>query len=206
MRICVERGHRHLANVVAELEQDIRRYWDRAEIDSKRAVTPRRCVSALLDPAVACLVIHRLAHWARANRMPLLPGLLAACNRLVFKTTISPASCVAGGWSIRHPAGLHFHAVAGRDLTLYAYATCTADDVPVGGGLARAPTIGDRVHLGADAAIIGPVEIGDDVEISFRAMVTMDVATGSKVLTDASRVRVQRRSHAGSAGLSRAGK
>lgn len=174
-----------------ELEQDIRRYWGRSGIEGPQAVTPWRCASALLDPAAACVLLHRLAHWAHARRIPVLPRLLAACNRLFFKTAISPVSCVAGGWSIRHPAGIHFHAVAGRELTLYAVSSCTADDVPVGTNLARAPIIGDRVRVGANAAIVGPVVVGDDVDIGFRVVVTADVAADCKVLADASRVRVQ---------------
>ncbi len=189
--VCKERGHAHLASLRTEFAQDIRRYWSRSGIAADRALTPWRCASALADPAIACLLLHRLAHWAQLARIPWLPGLLAACNRQLFKITISPVSCVAGGWSIRHPAGVHFHAVAGHDLTLFAYTSVTADDVPVGDHLTRAPTLGSRVRLGADAAIIGPVTIGDDVDLGFRAAVLVDVASDSIVVTDASRLRVQ---------------
>lgn len=188
--VCDERGHRRLASVGTELTQDLRRYWGRAGITGKQAVTLWRWASALADPAIACLLLHRLAHWAHVRQIPWLPGLLAACNRQLFKITISPASCVAGGWSIRHPAGVHFHAVAGHELTLFAYASVTADDVPVGRYLTRAPRLGARVRLGADAAIIGPVTIGDDVDLGFRAAVLVDIAADSLVVNDASRVRI----------------
>ncbi len=190
--VCRERGHSQLTSVRTELAQDIRRYWGRSGIAADRALTPWRCASALADPAIACLLLHRVAHWAQLARIPGLPGLLAACNRHLFKITISPVSCVAGGWSIRHPAGVHFHAVAGQDLTLFAYASVTADEVPVGDRLDRAPTLGSRVRLGADAAIIGPVTIGDDVDLGFRAVVAVDIASDSIVVTDASRLRLQK--------------
>lgn len=154
-----------------------------------------RWLSALLDPAFACVALHRGAHWAWVRALPLLPGLLALCNRLLFKASISPASCVASGWSIRHPAGLHFHGVAGCELTLLACASCTADDVPVGTDLARAPTLGDRVQLGANAAVVGPVTIGDDVTIGFRVVVMTDVGSGAQVVSSASRVRARMDTH-----------
>jgi serine acetyltransferase len=45
------------------------------------------------------------------------------------------------------------------------------------------------VRLGADAAVLGPVVIGDDVDIGFRAVITMDVPSQSTVLADAGRNR-----------------
>lgn len=187
---CPERGHGRLATVLAELELDLRTYWRRSGIEGDAAVTAWRWISALLDPALACVVLHRLAHWAWVRRLPLLPSLLAACNRVLFKAVISPPSCVAGGWSVRHPAGLHFHGVAGTELTLLACASCTADDVPVGTDLARAPVLGDRVQLGANAAVVGPVVIGDDVTVGFRVVVTTDIAAHARVVSYASRLRV----------------
>lgn len=190
------RGHHQLANALAELEQDLRCHWRRSGIEGDAAVSAWRWLSALLDPAFACVVLHRCAHWSWVRALPLLPGLFALCNRLLFKATISPASCVAGGWSIRHPAGLHFHAVAGRELTLLACASCTADDVPVGTDLAHAPTLGDRVQLGANAAVVGPVTIGDDVTIGFRVVVMADVGSGARVVSSASRVHALQAAHA----------
>lgn len=204
-RLCLARDHRHLASLVAELEQDVRCYWRRSGIEGAQAVTLWRWASALLDPAMACVLLHRLAHWAWVRQFPLVPSLLAGGNRLLFKATISPPSCVAGGWSIRHPAGLHFHAVAGRELTLLACASCTADDVPVGTDLERAPILGNRVQLGANAAVVGPVAIGDDVTIGFRVVVLADVAAHASVISDASRVRVRPSAHTGSEDLRSAG-
>ena len=187
---CAARGHQRLKSAMCELELDLRSYWRRSGIEGDAAVTAWRWLSALLDPALACVVLHRLAHWAWVRDVPLLPRLLAGGNRVLFKAVISPASCVAGGWSVRHPAGLHFHAIAGSDLTLLACASCTADDVPVGTDLARAPTLGSRVQLGANSAVVGPVRVGDDVVIGFRVVVTTDIADHAKVVSDASRVRV----------------
>lgn len=44
------------------------------------------------------------------------------------------------------------------------------------------PQVGNRVSLGAGSKIIGPVRIGDDVEIGANAVVTKDVPSGSTVV------------------------
>lgn len=187
--LCAVRGHARCSIMREELRQDLACYWARSGIPRERALRPWRWASAVVDPAFACLVLHRVAHCAHARGLRRLSAWLALVNRLLFKVSISPASCVGGGWSIRHPAGVHFHAVAGTELTLFAYSSCTADDLPVGHDLARAPRLGSRVRLGADAAVLGPVVIGDDVDIGFRAVVTMDVPSQSRVLADAGRNR-----------------
>ena len=44
------------------------------------------------------------------------------------------------------------------------------------------PKLGDRVTLGAGAAVIGQVTIGDDVFVGAHALVTHDVPANTKVL------------------------
>lgn len=52
----------------------------------------------------------------------------------------------------------------------------------------RAPRVGNRVHLGAGAVVIGDIEIGDDVLIGPNAVVTVDVPAGSRVFAAPSRI------------------
>jgi serine O-acetyltransferase len=44
------------------------------------------------------------------------------------------------------------------------------------------PKLGARVTVGAQASIIGPVTVGDDVFIGAHALVTRDVPPGSRVV------------------------
>jgi len=46
-------------------------------------------------------------------------------------------------------------------------------------GVAGAPTIGNRVDIGAGAKVLGPVHIGDDVAIGANAVVLQDVPSNS---------------------------
>ena len=46
-------------------------------------------------------------------------------------------------------------------------------------GQRGAPTVGNRVDIGAGAKILGPIQIGDDVLIGANAVVLIDVPSGS---------------------------
>lgn len=49
-------------------------------------------------------------------------------------------------------------------------------------GVRAAPTIGNRVYIGAGAKLLGPVKIGDDAIIGANSVVTKDVPAGAKVV------------------------
>ena len=55
-----------------------------------------------------------------------------------------------------------------------------------GGG---APTLGNRVEVGAYAQLLGPITIGDDVRIGALALVVEDVPAGATVLAGKATIR-----------------
>jgi serine O-acetyltransferase len=90
---------------------------------------------------------------------------------------------------IGHQSGIviHHNAVIGDDCLV-------RQNVTIGAGTAsnadRAPRLGNGVEIGAGAAIIGPVTIGDHVRIGPNAVVTMNVPAGSIVVAPPPRVIV----------------
>ncbi|MSW84180.1 MAG: hypothetical protein F2832_05470 [Actinobacteria bacterium] len=48
-------------------------------------------------------------------------------------------------------------------------------------GDVRGPTIGDDVHIGTGARILGPITIGDGARVGANAVVIHDVAAGATV-------------------------
>ena len=52
----------------------------------------------------------------------------------------------------------------------------------------RGPILGNRVEIGAGAALIGGVVIGDDVRIGPNAVVTMNIPAGSTVVAPPPRI------------------
>jgi len=80
--------------------------------------------------------------------------------------------------------------------------TVIGDDVIVRNGVTLglkrtgepgAPTIGNRVDIGAGAKVLGPIHIGDDVAIGANAVVIADVPENSLAVGVPARVRPRRK-------------
>lgn len=123
--------------------------------------------------------VYRLSHHLLARtRSPLTRraarmGLLAVQKGVEILTQISlPAACEIGeGLMIGHfgPTVLNMGVKIGRHCNL-------AQGVTLGvagrGEKIGCPTLGDRVYVGPNAILIGPIHIGDDVAIGAGTVVT----------------------------------
>jgi serine O-acetyltransferase len=90
-------------------------------------------------------------------------------------------------------------AVIGDDVTLYHQVTLGAvgwkRDSARQSGERRHPVVGDRVMVGANATILGPVTIGEDAVIGAQALVVTNVPAGARALAPTALVRVPSREH-----------
>ena len=87
------------------------------------------------------------------------------------------------------PHGLHGvyisrYACIGADCCIY-------QNVTIGEVDRKAPRIGNRCLIGANACVIGDITIGDDVKIGAGAVVACDVPGGSTVVAQAPRMIVK---------------
>jgi len=108
------------------------------------------------------------------HRVPVLSKLV----RVLFNSDIYCR--VPRDLYLPHPYGIviHSHARLGRQVTVMQQATIGGKDL----GRNFAPTLGERVYVGAGARILGDVNIGDDVIIGANAVVTRDVPAGTTVV------------------------
>ncbi len=93
-----------------------------------------------------------------------------------------PASALlGGGLVIAHLNGIVVapQSRVGEDCVFYQQVTLGINGRK---SLEMGPQVGDRVSFGAGSKVIGPVRIGDDVEIGANAVVTKDVPAGSTVV------------------------
>jgi serine O-acetyltransferase len=118
-----------------------------------------------------------------------LSDLLAGLVRRRFGIELDPGAQLGRRLNVGHQGGIHI----GPDVTM-------GDDcvilqgVRIGCSAGRAhsgpgPRIGDRVHIGARAVVIGDVRIGDDVRIGPNVVVTDDVAAGVTAIARPSRIQ-----------------
>lgn len=138
--------------------------------------------SLLFENGYQAVVLHRLAHWFKRHKVPVLPAMI---HRFAISSTgvdIAPAAEIGPGLLLAHGVGT----VVGHRVVIGAGAHML-HGVTLGGSRRRdeMPRIGDHVFLAAGACVLGDVTVGDDCFIGVNAVVTEDVPPGSKVLAAA---------------------
>ena len=91
---------------------------------------------------------------------------------------------VAPGLVMRHPQGIvvGHGTVIGDDCTILHRVTLGERYGDGSGANHDYPTLGDRVVVGAGAAILGGISVGDDAVVGANAVVLRDVAPGDVVV------------------------
>ena len=140
--------------------------------------------SLLFENGYQAVVLHRLAHWFKRRRVPVLGPLIGRFSLFLTGVEIGPGAEIGPGLLISHGTGLVIggYARVGADATLLHQVTIGS---PTRRKVLEMPVVGDRVFVGAGAKIIGGVSVGSDVFIGANALVTRDVPDRSKVTSTA---------------------
>jgi len=132
-------------------------------------------------PGLHALWAYRVAHllWERDNHTT--ARLLSQFARFVTGVEIHPAADIGRRCVIDHGTGVVVGSTAeiGDDVLLY-HGVTLGNRRPVEGK--RHPTVGDDVLLGANATILGPIEIGDGATVGGAAVVVQPVEAGTTVV------------------------
>jgi serine O-acetyltransferase len=165
------------ARVAREVREDLTAALER----DPAARSVGRIEMLLTYGGVQALLSHRISHALHEAGVPLLPRLLAYLTTTVTGVEIHPAARIGHGLFIDHGAGVVIGETAevGDDVTIY-------QGVTLGGtGFARGkrhPTVGNEVMIGAGAALLGPIVIGERSKIGANSVVIHDVPANSTVV------------------------
>lgn len=149
----------------------------------------RTRAEALLHPALPALWTHRVAHalYTRGHRQ--LARLLAYVARSVTGgIEIHPGARLGRRVFIDHGAAVVIGETAevGDDVTIFHQVTLGSvgwwRDGRRAAGARRHPVVGDRVVLGTNAIVLGPVTVGDDALVGAGSLVLGDVPPGARVM------------------------
>jgi serine O-acetyltransferase len=177
-----------LHRAVAHVREDVD-----AAIERDPAATSRLEL-VLTSPGLHAIWAYRAAHalWDRGRIWRLPARLLAQVARAITGVEIHPGARIGRRFFIDHGMGVVIGETAevGDDVMLY-------HGVTLGGrSLARVkrhPTVGNRVTIGAGARVLGPIVIGDDVQIGANAVVVKDVPAGAVATGIPAEVRFPKR-------------
>ncbi len=124
--------------------------------------------------------MHRISHWLWLHSARLLARYLSHVVRRRTGIEIHPGARLGRRIVIDHGMGVVIGetAVIGDDVLIY-------QGVTLGGvkrnGEKRHPTVGDRVMLGANATLLGPITIGDDARIGACVTLRQSVSARASV-------------------------
>ncbi|MDR0432123.1 MAG: serine O-acetyltransferase [Bifidobacteriaceae bacterium] len=134
---------------------------------------------ALGYPGLHAVWAHRLTHrmWRR-SWLKLPARLVSQMARFMTGVEIHPGAKLGRRLFIDHGMGIVIGETTevGDDVTLFQGVTLGGRSMSPG---KRHPTLGDRVVVGAGAKVLGPLTIGDDVQIGANAVVVKDGPAGA---------------------------
>jgi serine O-acetyltransferase len=150
---------------------------------------------ALLHPALPALWTYRVAHALHTRGHRQLARILAYLVRAATGgIEIHPGARLGRRVFIDHGAAVVIGETAeiGDDVTIFHQVTLGAvgwwRDDRREPGARRHPRIGDRVVIGANAIVLGPVTVGDEALIGAGSLVLTDVPPGARVLAPAAQI------------------
>jgi len=153
---------------------------DELDVIVERDPSVRSRGEAVLHPSLTAVLGHRLAHRLYLRRRFVFARALSGLVKvLTGGIEIHPGARIGRRLFIDHGAGVVIGetAVLGDDVTLFHQVTLGATGSPRHLGR-RHPRLGDRVLVGANATLLGPISVGDGASIGAQALVVTDVPAG----------------------------
>jgi|SRR5579863_1253598 len=122
-------------------------------------------------------VYHRLHEWG----VPILPRWLSHVSRFLTGIEIHPGAQIGQGVFIDHGMGVVFGetAIVGDGCTIYQGVTLGGTSLA---HTKRHPTLGKNVTVGANAAVLGAITVGDGARVGSGSVVVRDVPPNATVV------------------------
>lgn len=148
---------------------------------------------------ILVMVLFRTAHLLRRSKITFI---LFLPYFILYRLLVEWVLCIELPWKTNIGPGLridHGQALVVNDHTVFGAGCTVRNSTTIGnrrlpdGSYSSSPRFGDRVDIGANAVIIGPISIGDDAAIGAGAVVVKDVPAGHVAVGNPARI-IRRRS------------
>lgn len=119
----------------------------------------------------------------RRRGVPFLPGLCDMISRALFGVQIGNRVTIGQGLMVTHGnVVIDGKTTIGRHCQINPWVTIGLSNSRKLGFSIEGPTIGDHVHVGTGAKVLGPVKVGDYARIGANAVVVHDVPPNTTVV------------------------
>lgn len=138
----------------------------------KRNDPAARNIEWLVYPGIHAIIAHRFIHALHRWHIPFFPRLFSQVNRFFTGIEIHPGAQIGSGLFIDHGAGIVIGETAeiGDNCVFFHNITLGGTGKHHG---KRHPTLGNNVVVGTGATILGPVTIGNNVNIGANTFIYM---------------------------------
>lgn len=174
------RPGRRLRLLVARMREDLDVVLDKDPAAHSR-------LEVLLYPHIHALWLHRVAHWLYGHHRTLAARAVSLYARRRTGVEIHPGATIGRRFFVDHGAAVVIGetVVIGDDVMLYHQVTLGSvgwwKDLGRASGARRHPVIGDRVVIGTNASVLGPITVDADCLIGAHVVLTDSVPAGSRV-------------------------
>lgn len=135
----------------------------------------------LCYPGLHAVMLHSVSRWFYVRKFFVIARLISQFGRLLTGIEIHPGAKIGRRFFIDHGLGVVIGETAeiGDDVLLYQGVTLGGTGNERG---KRHPTLGNRVVVGAGAAVLGNITLEDDVKVGAGSVVVHSVPAGSTVV------------------------
>ncbi len=132
-------------------------------------------------PGFHAMRFHHVTHWLWTHGFRFPARFLSHISRGLTGIEIHPGATIGDGFFIDHGMGVVIGETAeiGRNVTMYHGVTLGGTSWKKG---KRHPTIEDNVIIGANAAILGAIRVGQNSKIGSGSVVNKEVPPNSTVV------------------------
>ena len=172
----------------------LRRFWSSVRADyravqrgsarynARELADWRLPIDAVQRIGFQMMIIIRTMRLARDLRLPLVPQVISRIIRHLYAAEVHWNTDIAAGVSLVHGTGLvlSHSARIGERCILFQGVTLGESIDPVS-RLVGAPTLGNDVHVGPGAVLLGPITVGNGSKIMANVVLTASVPPNSVV-------------------------
>ena len=158
----------------------VQRY--RAKYHAEEIPMTRMPVDFVRKIGFQTISVVRLMQLCRDLGVPVAPQVLSRAIRHLYSAEIHRDAQIAPGVSIVHGVGLVIsHAASIGEGCILFHNVTLGEGVDPDTREVGAPRLGNDVHIGPGATLIGPIEVGEGTKIMAGAVLTRSVPPGSIV-------------------------